>query len=341
MINQTYSLILKTDELEEKIEELENSQNSSSSSVNCINFSKSFSNLAIITSKKIELATASIESNSSIYLQLQIEISVPSSEKVYFSLYVDDICIKKSTRTLSSGETEVTIMQDYTSIMSQDVTFYLEIQPVDEKIIYLQSTNLFVWGIVGENSLVKYQIVPYDENLFVSFIDNGQIYYKIITFENSSLCYDDFDVLDSAIDFSVINFSGEIIIFKVDSEGNLSSFVYNKLGSNFYLSGAEKVSVCHSDDMILVSFIKNGDCYAFTISDNISSNTAKIYNTSKDITDVYAFYSQCNAKFFINITINNKDNFLIESLSEKTCSALHITSKFAVQVLLGEYDDEV
>ena len=168
-------------------------------------------------------------------------------------------------------------MKSYLPLKSEKVELYLEIVAEDNSPITIIADTLLVWGLNNKSLNIEYQAIESNDSFLLSYINNNSIFYKTINKEIASLNSEDFIYYSSAISYSFCYFApiNKIFIFRVDMNGNLFYSDFNENYEHFLDSNVSFVSCTANDNCILVSYIKNKQCFTIEIDEeqNISAAT--------------------------------------------------------------------
>ena len=342
MIDAIKTVVNVTDELSQKLSEIEKTQNSTKKATNCINFEQNLLNYEILDTKKILLATFDVKQNVNLYLQCQLEFSLQTTEKIRFTILINDIAIYKSTKNLNAGFNQINLNKNYTPLISESIDVYIVIEPLTNKMVLLSFANLAVWGISEIENDITYNSLDIKDNLLISYLDNNLLYYKIVPNTVDAFTSEDFIFLSNAkaYCFAFDSDNNKTLFFRIDSNGTL---FYSDLNSGFETSidtNTYSVSACYGQNKLFVCYLKDNLCHYLEIKDNtISSvNYFKCYNYK--LKSVYTYFNKYSKKFYIVLEDFNNSNFLLESSVEDYLTNENISIKYSINIDTYEVLDE-
>lgn len=335
MIDKIKTLLNKTNELEDEIEQISETSNEKTETSNYVTFTKNLLNYSILTTQKVQIAQIEVIKNSSIYFQILIDVNLTTSQKVTFSLIVDNISIYKSTKTLSNGFNQISIMKAYNPLISTQSDIYIEITPTENKLVTLSLVSLSVWGLIDTQNNIKYQAIETENNILLAYLNNYQLFYKEVDKTTGSFNSEDFNLFKSAKSFLfAYNSQNKILLlFRVDTAGNLFYSNFNDKNEVFVSSGVQDVSACTDNSSTLITFIKNQKCYFVILNNNlILSDEKLLYNNNYKLKFCYAYFNNFNQKFYVITTDENDANFLIESQNETLNKQENINANISLTI---------
>lgn len=334
MIDKIKTLLNKTNELEEKINTLSSNQSNIYNSTNFVCFSNGVLNLSMFNSDKLLLAEFETLENFPLYFQNQIELNIPTSQTIKISLSINKITFFKSTRKLQSGYNQFTIMKSFVPLKSEKVELYLKITTEDNSPITIISNTLFVWGINSYSNNVSYQILETEENYYLSYLNSNLLYYTKIDKKETELNSEDFTYYSGAISYSFAYLKSidSVFLFRVDPDGNL--FYTNIINNNekFIDSNISHISTAYKNNLILISVIKDNQCYTFEMNDNeIFSKPNLIDSNNISLTKSYLFYNKFNGDFYIILSDKYNSNYITKSLKEYNFNQHLINAQYSIE----------
>lgn len=334
MIDKIKTLLNKTSELENNITALSNSQNTFSSQ-NCLTISKAFLNHSIASKSKVHITNIEVSKGSQLYFQMIIDLNLQVQEKVSVVILVNDIAISKSTRTLSAGFNQITLVKNYTPLESGEIRIDIEITPQNSKQIFLTNTNLLIWGLEKPIETIQYQTLEYNDYYLITFISNNYLYYKFVSKQTNSYSQEDFAEFKSAKSYSFVYHNNVLFLFRVDKNGNLFACDFDNKNENFLTNNVSWVSAASGNNNILISVIKNGACFYFEF-DNFSKSIEKHLNCNNiTFSKCLCFYNNKTSRYFIIIS-NNDSNYIVESVEENGLFNGHINANFDLKINIKE-----
>lgn len=340
MIDKIKTLLNRTTELEEEVDNINSNSQEIVETNNYITFTKNLLNYSILNTQRILVAQVEVTQNSNIYIQALVELSLSTAQKVTFSIIVDEISIYKSTKSLSSGFNQISIMKAYTPLVSKQIDIYIEITPTENKLLTLTTISLSIWGIVESKNNLKYQAVETEENFVLSYLANNEMYYKTTNKDISTNNAEDFVRYKSAKSFAFAYDSTNKVLynFRIDMSGKLFYSNFDDKNEIYLTNNAEDVSACSNDDIILVTYIKNNTCYFMLINENSNiSEEKQLYFNNYIIKNCYCYYNSFNEKFYVILTDEKNSNYFIESYNESASNQESINA--SVSLLIDTYGE--
>ena len=339
MINQITSLFNKTDELENYLENFKKVQKRTENKTSCQSFIKNFSNLEVILPKKLLISKVSAEKNSRIFFQALVEFSLPTSETVDFTFLVNDIAIHSDRKTLGAGSNQIVIMRNYEPLESEELSIYLLIKPKNQKALNLQMISLFVWGDLEPLENVTYSAIETSDKFMLSFIDSGSLYTLLTDKQKGEYSFTNFEYQMPAISHCFVydEFMNELLLFRVDENGNLFLSNFNDLNEKLILTQVKKVSACsNGQGRLLACVIKNNGCEYFEIDANKNISTIKkLKVASVKPTNCYCFFNTFRGEFCIAVADKNDSNFFVSEIKQTASGANNISATYEISVELS------
>lgn len=332
MIDKINELVRKTGELENKLLTLEAQQNEEMNRTNCLSFSHHFSNMEIILPKKIYITRIKPSNHSNIFFQCLVDVFLEESESVEISLIVNGLSIYKYLGVLSPGSNQVSIMQNYEPITLDRFSIYIEVTPQSRKAVYISSVTILSWGYFSDDVSPTYQALEVEDGYFLSMLSNGSIYYNLAGKETAALAFSDMTFLDNALSYSFVYSEKDYTMYllRVDPDGNLFFGTLDKGNEIFITDNVTNVSADISDERkILVTYIKDNQCYYFEIDENKSVSVhRKLYYGYNKFVKTLCYYNKYCKKFLIIPTGELQSNFLFEELPESYFADNYISAEY-------------
>ena len=329
-LNNIDKLNAKILELEERIEKLSSQDNLIKKSGVTI-YNKQLANCHILTRKTIDIINLYNPGKNQIYIQLKIKFYNYSPQNIQFKLFLDKILISQETNYYTNNSCEIVLSGVYQNNTSDNINIQLQAISKEEKQFTLIDSTLTVWGNSIEDKLNEYDAIESNNSIFLSYIKNSQLYYKI--FDKNIDSEDvDFIYLDDAISHSICNLNNTLYLFRVDPSGNL--FYYKLLDKNeiFISSNVSKVTCCGTNSEIIFAYISNGQAFYGEIFNNIVIS-------NKQIKSLLGFFINCHIKFnaynnkcYLLLTKNDSSNYLLESISNNFCSSENICADISLHI---------
>ena len=342
MIDQITELTNKTNEIEKIIQNFTEKQKTEETVTNCLNFSRNFSNLEIILPKKILIAKLEPSPNQNILLQCQIDLTLSSDESVEISLIAGNFVIYKTYKILKAGSSQISLMQNYKSLVDGISYIYVEIKPVTQKSVVLNHVALFVWGNLNSQNRVEYQAVDVGNGYLLSMLDNNCVYALISNRGKGEYNLIDFNFVDNSISYAFVYDSQNdaTYFFRVDLNGNLFYSNYDDRNEIFLANGVSCVSAdISTGGKFLVTYIKNKECYYFEIDENfVCSIHRKLYVGSVILNKVLCYFNSYRNKFILLLTNENNGNFMIEQIDEKFLDSETVTAQYGFFITTENID---
>jgi hypothetical protein len=336
MIDQLTELTNKTNELEKTIQSLSERQKIDENQANCLSFSRNFSSLEIILSKKILVTKIEPQKNQNLLLQCQLDLTLSADECVEISFIVNNFVIYKTYKILSQGSSQISLMQNYKPLTDDKISVYVEIAPVSQKPIVLNHIALFVWGNLKNNNYTDYQAISVQNSYLLSMLDNNCVYFLTTDKEIGEYNLVDLDYVDTAIShcFLYDNANNILYFFRVDLNGNLFYSNYTSGDEIFLASGVLNVSAdISSNGKILVSYIKNNECYYFELNVlNGSSIHKKLYINNNNFSRVLCYFNSYRNKFMLLLSTPNNNNYIIEQIDEDFSNSDTVTAEYGFYI---------
>lgn len=340
MIDKYKNLISKTNQIEESLNLLEANQENSQSYTT--SFTKNLLNYSIIGSKKLLLANFDIDKNATLTLQCQIDLNLLSSQNIAFALYINNFCVFLTKKILNSGYNQISLIKNFTSQKSENISVYLEIKTLNNKVITLLTETLLVHGLNSNFDKVEYNAIELSQGFLISFLNNNNLYLKYSDKENLTLSLDDFTYHATAKSHCItyMQEANKVYLFRVDEDGRL--FYSNLANDNeiFITHNVKNVYAAASQNKIFVCFIKDFSCYYFDIENNIVSNIFKLDFINSPLSACYAYFNNLNNKFYVIVTDKYNSNYIVESVDEHLTNGENIKAKYKIEISTYEVDDE-
>lgn len=336
MISKISDLSNKTEELERYIKNVEKQQNQLKKQSTCESFIKNYSNLEVVGKRNVFITQIGVISGEKLFFQCLIDLSIVSSDYVYFSLIANGICIQKNRKKLQSGSSQITILQNFEPLETEDVDIYLQISTKNETLLTVGQVSLFVWGSFENKISIDYQILETENSYLLSFVDNNILYYKFTEKITGEYSFLDFESYGSAISYSFVYLpnSKKLFLFFVDVLKNLYYMNFEDKNLIFLESNISFVGADSSDsDEVLITIVKDNCCFYFEMNENfaISSQKKLDYDKTK-IISCFPYFDEYNREFYIILTGKNNDNYLVKCVNDEFKTIENISSNYLISI---------
>lgn len=349
-MNYGKSAYLKVIELEKKID---NSNQNYFDKNGYIEFDKPKLNELLKDNKHSEdFPAISLVKDQDICFQIQINVSSSQSDTIKTSIYLDETEIHEEDNQIEAGTNEFMIIKTFTPIATKQHKVTLVFKNTSaSNTVKILSVKLVILGISGlsENSAIEMNALAFGENIIVSFIDSNQLFYQICKPEPQSISKEKFIKYSKAISHCFMKKSSssiskeDLYLLVVDTENNL------KLVSPF--SAAEEVLldtgvsfVCGSlledhEDQNLIVYVKGGEVYYSTITDNKIIKGRKIPLSDTNFKEVCIATN--NESEYVYLIATNQDNssYILRSLLETASGKFTETISASYMIKVSKYID--
>lgn len=315
MKNEIKKLFNKTNDLEQQIEYL----NSKSNNNNSVSVSKKdFLNFSIIEEKTFDLCSVLINYQTTILINLKLSLYLPYNQNVEFELIINNHSIYKENKNCSIGQNNIEFVQSYFSQQIQDADIKIKIIPKSHKQLILQNATITLFGATIDENENEYRFCKREDDYLISFINDQKLYYKICEMKEQSLSTSDFVYYSSCKSHCFVfdEVNKKTYLFRVDKNGNLFYMEFLKSEEKFICGSVDSVFAIYAKNRIFVSFISEYQCYFFEITENIVLNINSI-NSVYGCKKSFVCYDSNKDKYYILITSNDNENYLVESINEK------------------------
>lgn len=340
--NQIKALINKTEELEKSIkfldDELNNSNINKYKNIQC-----NLLNYSIVSSRKILISSVNLKRNNKVYFDCKITVNILSSQTINFYFIVDNLCLKKVSKNLSSGHHTINIEDSYLSLKNTPVKIELQVINEQEKLIYLESINLLINGIEDEFETYQYNGLISNENLLISILAHKRLFIGTKSLETSIFSIENLNFHSWAISHSLAFDPQNRIAYllRVDLDGRLFYSNLNDKNEIYLTSCVQSVSSIYCNNILYVTYIKNKSCYTFEIENGTSSKHKKITNIRKPIINSRLYYNNFINKIYLILTDKNNSNYLLESINTNLTQGETLSSSFEISLTLAGGENEV
>lgn len=323
--------------LENKVEQLEESLNKLQSKtkdmINDIGFTvytKNLLNLNIIDNYKFHLRTLDNPNKNSQFYQVKIRFLNYSEQDITFNLFADNLQIANDTQAYNKGINEAVIYGTYSNLISDKIVIELQVKPRANKQLTILNTTMTVWGNSQTNDL-EYSASETESKYFISYISNNRLYYKY--YNKSQNANDlDFTFYEEAISHSTCTLNENIYLFRVDLDGNLFFSNIDSFNENFICSDVSNISCCANADTIIFCYISQNKCYYGEIKNNVVISNNTLTTPFGLYKACYIYFNSTNSKFYIVVTNNKNNNYLLESISTANSSSENISANITLTI---------
>lgn len=322
-------LISRINLLEEKFDSLSSNEKLQNNS-GVIVYSKKYLNFQILKQRTLNIIDLQNTTKSQLFFQLKIKFYINSPQDIQFKMFADKILLTQNTSNYQSGYNEVILFSNYQNLISDLIKIQLQIKTKDDKQILVSESILTVWGM-SEKETEEYESLICGGEIFLSYIENKRLYYKLFNNKSDPELYD-FNYLDDAISHSICTNGDNIILFKVDLSGNL--FYRLKLtDSEYFISGnVSNVSCCFFNDKITYVYISAGQVFYGEIYNNTVISNNKLINPHGTFEKCHLKYNPHNNKCYLLLTKADKSNYLLETINNSLSSSENICAEIKLNI---------
>lgn len=322
MKNEIKKLFNKTNELEEQLEFISSITNNNSVSVS----KKDFLNFSIIDEKIFNLCSIIINYQTTILINLKLSLYLPYNQDIEFELIINNNTIYKENKSCSTAQNNIEFVQSFFSQYMQNADIKIKIIPKDHKQIIFQNAIITIFGATINEDENEYRLCNRENDYLISFINDKKLYYQNCQKKEQSLSDSDFVYYSSCKSHCFVydDVNKKTYLFRVDNDGNLFYMEFLKSEEKFICSSVDSVYAIYAKNRIFVTYISKYICYFFEISENIILNINSIkpvYGCKKS----FVCYDSNKDKYYILITSKNDENYLLESIDEKSSGSEYLT----------------
>lgn len=334
MISTFNDLVNKTIELEDKINKINrsviNSKNDNYFSLfnnNCINSN-------VITRKTISIAKFD-NTNKQMFYQLTLNFSISSKQEIELYLISNNSRIGHIVQVFEVGNNSVSISGIYQDYVSEKIEVKILVNPKEDKLVVVNSSNLTVWGSTTINADVEFNAIETNDEYLLTYLENERLYYKnfsknnidtqddadfefILPAKSHSICYDEIDDI--------------CYLFRVDKNHNLFLSKLGEFKETFIADSVSKCSLICFNNSIVFSFIKNKKCYIGEIQNNSIISCEPISKIHGEHDNCYLYFNNYNGKIYFILTKNDGSNYLFESINESISKGENLKVKLNLEI---------
>ncbi len=334
MIDSIKTLLNKTSELEDRLNNLSLKTNNNINSNNFVCFSKGLLNLSFQNTNKLLIAEFETQENFPLYFQNQVELNVPISQTINISLSINNITFFRTSRTLQAGYNQFTIMKSFVPLKNESAKLYLKITTKDGSPVTIISNTLFAWGIYNYSNEITYQVLETNNNFCLSYLNNNSLYYYITGKTDGELYSEDFTYYSSANSYSFAyqNTTDKTYLFRIDLDGNLFYTDFEENNEKFLDTNITHVSTASNDKIILISIVKNNQCYTFEMDENNNFSTQTLIDSNNIlVSKSYLYHNKFNNIFYIILSDANNSNYITKTLQEIATTHNLINANYSIE----------
>ena len=340
MLTSFKDIINRTKDLEERLNKIEKSYSFYDNENYISNFTNNCINVSVLNKKTIPI-TEFKNNGSQLFYQLSSNFSITTDQEIEFYLIVDNIKIGKTKQHFFAGNNIVSISGIYQDVVNSNIKVKLSINPIDDKLIVINSATLTVWG----NNLItpseEYCAVETNTEFILSHISNNRLYICNILKDYDLNNEMKFNFLISAKSHSICHNPSTNIsyLFRVDTNNNLFFSNLSTLDELFISNNVEKISAISSDEKIIFAFIKNTKCYYGEIINNSIISINKITQLHGSITDCYLYLNNLNNKVYLILHKDDNSNYILEGIKQNHKNSDSINTE--ISLLISTYAGEI
>lgn len=338
MIDKIKSLTSKINALESKIDKIALKANSTKINTAKI-INKKFLNLSILNSSMFKIAEFTSTNNNSLSLICKVKFYLPSSQNVEISLIVNNISIEKTTGKFTTGENEVTLVQNYQPLTNSNNIINVSISSLDKKQIELTSINLNIYGLDSDNFSTSYNFIKTQDSVWIMVLNNEELFLLNSPIENQYFNSSDFTYHSASKSASFAKINETVYLFRVDTDENLKYSILPNSKETLLQTNISHVSASGNDSIILLVFIKNNKAFYMTFENNTTSNPKSLFPT-KSFTSTFTYYNNYNNKFYVILSDKNNSNYLVESKNEELEIGENLSTKILFNIETYEVQNE-
>lgn len=339
MINELNNLLSKTRTIQRAIDELYFETNVLKNST-YTTFKTNFLNFSTTSKQTAFLNKVKYFKNRRLFFEHQITINTPSSQLISISLLINKIAVCVHKENFSAGQHVVNINKTYTPTITGDVEISLQIESLDGKYVLIKDSVLTIFGLTENASNSKFQHLKINNNILISCLFNGNLYYKIVPCDSYIYSLDELSCYGQAKDYSFClnNMNDSLYLFRVDNNSNLFYTKFDTIDEKFITKKVDKITTCFSNELICACILKKGKCYSFELIDEIISGLNEVVNFNKAIVDCYLYFNNYNLKTYLILSDSQKKNYILESISEtnRNSENIFLTCNIFISTYKGE-----
>lgn len=294
-----------------------------------------------------------VKTDSPICFQIKADISAITFGDAEAKLYVNGTKIYEEDFSLNEEEKNIIIFKTFNPLADGELDFYLEFVAKSENMVAtLNSVSVIVLGAEGDSVNVDLELraLSFNNNLLVSYIDDGKLYYTIKPLNTTSLDNDDFIYHSTGISHCYTienhdeNNKENLVLYKVDQDNNLT-FSYPFLDAKETLI-EKNVSVVYacpcpkiSGVSNIVAYIKDGQCYFRTMRNKNILSEKKLVLPSGNYIDIRVVSHPNSDYLYIIASHENGSNYIIRSIIEVSTGAITEMLHCSNNIFVTKYID--
>lgn len=341
MIINFNDLVNKTIELEERINKINksiinNENNNYFSLFNNNNIYKS-----IITQKTISLAKFN-NSKQQMFYQVCLNFSISSKQKIEFYLIANNNRIGHVLTHFEVGNNSVNLSGIYQDVTSENIEIKILVNPKEDKLVILNSSNLTVWGNRTVSQDNEFNAIETEDEYILTFQSNNKLYFKNFKKENIDLQNDiEFNYLLPAISHSICYSENDkkTYLFRVDNFNNLFLSNFGEFNEIFIANNVTNCSLISYNDSLIFSFIKNKKCYVGEIKNDTIVSCNSIKQISGEHKKCYLYFNNYNGKIYFILTKKDGANYLFENISKNFSSGENLKASIGLNISTYEVEE--
>lgn len=311
------------------------------------NIDQYFSNQhCILNFPNIELSE-----NSEICFQIKFTVSSQTEDNIKTHLLLDDFEIFNEESSVKMGENEFVTMKTFSSISSKNSTLKIDFENASqENQIKISSVKIIIMGLTNatnENSIFM-DALTFGENVLVSFVDSQTLYYHICQLSPQNIDQSKFVSLGTCSSHCFMKSKNnqttkdDLFLLFVDENSTLKiKMPFNQEQDKTIDTNVSFVNgiFFESQNLNLVTFIKNGEIYYVTIKNGHMSNKQKLTKINTVFKEIQIATSKDSEKLFVVATTENNSAYVFSSIIETDTSDEVETIDASFMVSVTKYID--
>lgn len=349
-MNYGKSAYLKVVELEKKIGE--NNQQFSNKN-GYLEFDKPKLNETILNQIHTEeFPEISLEQNKDICLQIQVCVSSSNQDSLKTKICLNETIIHEENTQISSGYNEFMVIKSFTPISStsQKLSLIFE-NELSSNSVKILSVKVIILGLsnLSSNDKIEMNALVFGENIIVSYVDSGILYYQICNPKPQSISKEKFVKYSKAISHCFMKKSvsatqnSDLYLLIVDSENNLKLVSPFSSSQPIYIdnnvSFVTGTLLENHEDQNLICYIKNGEVFYSTITDGKVIKGRKIPLDGSDFKEICIATNSESEYVFLIATNEQNSSYILRSLLETASGKFVETISVNYMVKVSKYID--
>ncbi len=301
---------------------------------------KELLNYSCIQTEIIEFDNLLLTVGDNILIECELEFVAAAVQEVEISIVISELIIVKSKQKAVVGINKFSLAQEFQALETKQNNIYVYITPLDGKQILLTSCQLNIWGGETEEKTKKYNVASLGDKFLLSFINDGVVYYKIITKQVEMFAEIDFEFCAYAKDYSFayLNSKNELYLFRIDENFNL---ILDNLttGEMFYIDNqVTNISAAFSEEKIVAAYIKNNVFYVIEIENKNTFSKSEIGYKSI-IKKANVFYNKFSQDFCFVLSLVSGRNIMLRQQKETGNFGEHINLEYDIYAFSYEVEN--